>query len=77
MPGVTQHMELKGQGEPPFPLGTLPPDWQVCQLRAEDVTDLSQVTFARAGRVAVEESGHAVCPEGLPFSSLSRSWADK
>lgn len=77
MPGATQHMGLKGQGERPFPLGTLPPEWQVCQLWAEDVTDLSQVAFARAGRAAVEESGHAVCPEGLPFSSLSTSWADK
>lgn len=70
MPGVTQHMELKGQGELPFPLGTLPPEWQICPLWAEGVTDLSQMAFARAGRVTVEASGHAVCPEGLPLLPL-------
>ena len=56
----------EGPGELPFPLGTLLPEGQVCQLQAEAVTDLSQVTFARVKRAAVEAPVHAICPEGKP-----------
>ena len=56
----------EGPGELPFPLGTLLPEGQVCQLQAEAVTDLSQVTFARVKHAAVEAPVHAICPEGKP-----------
>ena len=53
----------EGQGELPFPLGTLFPEGQVRQLQAEAGTDLSRVTFARVKCAAVEEPVHAICPE--------------